>query len=92
MRIWLAESSSSSRSPSARSPSGPGFRAFMNMEVTWAGPDISMPGFHSSSGTCGTCHVFFVALFGGMWAGCLPFLSAEFSLSKRASRAPLIRS
>src|SRR6266403_1325803 len=51
---WPPESSSSSRSPSARSPSGPGLSALMNIEVIEHGPEISIPGFFSSSGTGGT--------------------------------------
>src|SRR5262249_3711630 len=50
------ESSSSSRSPSARSPSGPGLSALMNMEVMEHGPEISMPGVLKSAGTAGTFH------------------------------------
>ena len=53
---WPPESSSSSRYPTARSPSGPGLTALMNMLAIPAGPDISIPGDLSSEGTASTAH------------------------------------
>ena len=53
-RVCPAASSSSSRSPSALLPPGPGLSALMNIPVIDAGPVISIPGCFKSSGTGGT--------------------------------------
>jgi hypothetical protein len=49
-----------------------GLRALMNIEVMATGPDISMPGCLSSSGTGGTCQSVVVAGPGARCAGCRP--------------------
>jgi hypothetical protein len=87
---WPPESSSSSRSPSARSPSGPGLSALMNIDVIEHGPEISMPGLRSSSGTVGTFQSLPAAL-GGSGAGGLPWWSASCSSRARAVRRATAR-
>ncbi len=86
-----AESSSSSRSPSARPPSGPGFRAFMNIGVIDTGPDISMPGLRSSAGTAGTCQSPVVISLSGSGPG-IPFRLIALSRTlARLARSSWIR-
>src|SRR5438309_308031 len=81
---WPPESSSSSRSPSARSPSGPGLSALMNIEVIEHGPEISMPGFLSSSGAGGTFQSPVVASLGGSGAGRRPACASASSRARSA--------
>ncbi len=91
---WPPESSSSSRSPAARSPSGPGFSALMNIEVIEQGPEISMPGCFKSSGTGGTCHVPVLATLAGGWPGgtcCRRARSSTASRRARSSRARAVQ-
>src|SRR5205809_894707 len=91
MSRWPPESSSSSRSPSARSPSGPGFSALMNIEVIEHGPEISIPGLLSSSGTGGTRQSPVVAALGGGWPGMTCSRSARRSPSARRARSSSTR-
>ena len=79
-----AESSSSS--PSARSPSGPGLSALMNMLVIEQGPGISMPGFRRSAGTGGTRHSPVLMALSGGGVGGRASRSARARTSARVAR------
>ena len=74
-----AASSSSSRSPSALTPPGPGFKALINIEVILAGPEISIPGVLNSSGISSTIQLEFASEVGRTF-GISPF-RAFFKLS-----------
>src|SRR4029453_3477382 len=86
-----AESSSSSRSPSARSPSGPGFRALMNMLGIETGPEISMPGLRRLAGTGGTLQAPVLASLVGRCPGSIPCFSARASTSARLAMSARTR-
>ena len=58
----------------------------MNIDVIEQGPEISMPGFLSSSGTVGTFQVPVVASLGGSGAGPRPAWASA-SMRTRSARS-----